>query len=53
MIWLSFARWSCSVGPVVIFRRIYFRGKWTPFVRVQSCALERRRHYAQTRGKRQ
>lgn len=52
MIWLSFARWSALAGPIVIMRRLYWRGRWTPVVRVYSRALERRRHYAQARKRR-
>ena len=49
MIWLSFARWSCAAGAVFILRRIYFAGRWTPFVRVYSRSAERRRYHEATR----
>jgi len=45
MIWLSFARWSCAAGAMFILRRIYFAGRWTPFVRVYSRSAERRRYH--------
>ena len=49
MIWLNFSRWSLQAGAVFILRRIYWRGRWTPLVRVSSRALERRRYHQQTR----
>jgi hypothetical protein len=35
MLWLSFALWSSSSGSVLVARRLYARGRWTPFVRLK------------------
>jgi hypothetical protein len=36
MIWMSFARWSASAGMFFVFKRIYRKGRWTPFVKVKK-----------------
>lgn len=32
MLWMSFARWSATAGSLLITKRIYVRGHWTPLV---------------------
>lgn len=34
-IWIAFGRWSRAAGPRYVRTRIYWRGRWTPFVRVK------------------
>ena len=32
MIFLNFEKWSTAAGEFFTWRRIYFRGRWTPIV---------------------
>lgn len=35
MIWLSFSKWSSCSKRYLIRSRIYYKGKWTPFVKLR------------------
>ena len=34
MIWLSFAKWDNASGRLCERKRIYWFGKWTPFIHI-------------------
>lgn len=35
IIWVKFGEWSSDCGNIFVWKRLYFRGKWTPFVRMR------------------
>jgi len=36
MITVHLGRWCDAAGPFFALRRIYWRGKWTPFCRIRK-----------------
>lgn len=34
MIFIAFGKWSASAGRFFTMQRFYYRGHWTPFVKV-------------------
>ena len=34
MIWINFEKWNNAGGSVFIKKRIYRKGKWTPFIKI-------------------
>lgn len=36
MYFLALGRWGLAAGRFFIWKRIYWKGKWTPFVKIEK-----------------
>lgn len=34
--WISLQKWNTSCGKYLTRERVYYRGKWTPFVKLRK-----------------